>query len=101
LYPPRKIPDDAKRLTIVAIGPQSFKFLALRLETVQQAIVFPTNPKARQIPASVQRGLLRLRPFFFRSHCSSSIASGRSVADLPENVIRHCLEVFPVASLRP
>ena len=42
MYRPPKIPDDAKRLTIVAIGPQSLKFLALRLETVQQAIAFPT-----------------------------------------------------------
>jgi len=101
LYPPRKIPDDAKRLTIIAIGPQSLKLLALRLETVQQAICVSHQPKARQIPPRCSERLLRLRPFFSRSHCSSSIASGHSVADLPENVIRHCLEVFPSPPLRP
>ena len=59
MYQPRKIPDNAKRLTIIAIGPQSLKFLAAQIPTVQQAVVFPTNPKARKIPAGVQTAWLR------------------------------------------
>jgi hypothetical protein len=41
MYPQRKIPDDAKRLTTVAIGPQSLKFLALRFGQFSKPLRFP------------------------------------------------------------
>jgi len=45
MYRPPKIPDDAKRLTIVAIGPQSLKFLALRFGQFSKPLCVPPIPK--------------------------------------------------------